>query len=310
MTIETDFLPAVGECISDRGAFTAEQIEVLLRPIKPERVFHLNGQSHVAAYDVTAHLNRLFGFDGWDKQIVSLDLVREHSEERKGRDGWWVTYRCVMRLTVRDPDGRVAKVVEEAATGSAENQPSYGDAHDLAVKNSVSYALKRCAKDLGDQFGLSLYAKGSTGALVGRTLVDRKDGPPEPAGDVDGHVEVDGEGHDPTVNPVDSHTPEAAQAVQDPVPEAHDAPDTSTTPAPSNAAHTATQGDTDGHPLDRLVDRLAGQAGSTTRARSMLLRQAVPIARDQGLTVSIGWEDLRDGPIRDALLAAHAEVLT
>lgn len=31
--------------------------------------------------------------------------------------------------------------------------------------------MKRCAKDLGDQFGLALYNKGQTAALVGKTLV-------------------------------------------------------------------------------------------------------------------------------------------
>jgi Rad52/22 family double-strand break repair protein len=38
------------------------------------------------------------------------------------------------------------------------------------VKNAVTYALKRCAKDWGDQFGLSLYNKGSLKALIGATL--------------------------------------------------------------------------------------------------------------------------------------------
>jgi hypothetical protein len=38
------------------------------------------------------------------------------------------------------------------------------------MKNSMSYAIKRCAKDLGDQFGLSLYDKGSTRALVQRVI--------------------------------------------------------------------------------------------------------------------------------------------
>ena len=56
------------------------------------------------------------------------------------------------------------------ATGSANNLPSRGDAHDFAIKNADSYALKRAAKDLGDQFGLSLYNKGSLEPVV-RTSV-------------------------------------------------------------------------------------------------------------------------------------------
>ena len=41
-----------------------------------------------------------------------------------------------------------------------------GDAHDMAIKTAETQALKRAAINLGDQFGLSLYKKGSTGPLV------------------------------------------------------------------------------------------------------------------------------------------------
>lgn len=156
---------------------TQAQVDTLLNPIKPHRVLHAQGQSHVAAFDVIAHLSRVFGFGGWDKEILSLDVVHERIAEQEQKGGkyvpprCWVTYRCVMRLTIKDPDGNPVAHYEDAATGSAQNMPGVGDAHDFAVKNAVSYAVKRCAKDLGDQFGLSLYNKGRTEALVGRTLV-------------------------------------------------------------------------------------------------------------------------------------------
>lgn len=150
--------------------FTAEQVERLLRPIKAHRVLQAQGQSHIPAYDVVAHLNRMFGFGGWDKEIRSIELVEERNDV-PGKNGWYVTYRCHMRLIIRDPEGNVTTTKEDGACGSANNLPSLGDAHDFAYKNAISYALKRCAKDLGDQFGLSLYNKGATGALVGTTLV-------------------------------------------------------------------------------------------------------------------------------------------
>lgn len=173
--------------------FTGQQVEMLLRPIKTRRVMHAQGQAHIPAYDVVAHLNRLFGFDGWDKTIKSIELVEERSVESnkdgKARTGWYVTYRCLMQLVVRDPAGNVVLTREDGACGSASNLPSLGDAHDFAYKNAISYALKRCAKDLGDQFGLSLYNKGATGALVGTTLVGR--GPSgAPLEDVQDHAPV------------------------------------------------------------------------------------------------------------------------
>ena len=149
-------------------SFSPAQVEQLLRPVNPRRVQRDNhGMSHLAAYDVSAHLTRIFGFGGWRKEILSLELVAEDAvpdQQRSGRLGWWVTYRCTMRLHVGDWWN------DDGATGSASNLPDRGDAHDFAAKNAISYALKRCAKDLGDQFGLSLYNKGSTAALVGRTL--------------------------------------------------------------------------------------------------------------------------------------------
>jgi hypothetical protein len=152
---------------------TAQQIEALLRPIKPHRVLVAQGQSHLPMYDVDAHLTRIFGFAGWDTKIISIELVEERNDV-PGKKGWFVTYRCHMRLTIKNPWGNVVKTIEDVACGSASNLPLLGDAHDFAYKNARSYALKRCAKDLGDQFGLSLYNKGSVAALVGTTLVGQQ----------------------------------------------------------------------------------------------------------------------------------------
>jgi hypothetical protein len=149
------------------------QREALLRPIKPRRVLKLDGNSHLPAYDVEAHLTRMFGFEGWDREIVDLWLIAEDAipdEKRNGRIGWTVTYGCKLRLTVRNVAGAVVKITDGCATGSAKNLPSRGDAHDFAMKNADSYALKRCAKAWGDQFGLSLYNKGQTAALVQRIV--------------------------------------------------------------------------------------------------------------------------------------------
>lgn len=160
--------------------FSPDQVERLLRPIRPGRVFTTDGHSNLAAWDVKAHLTRMFGFGMWSKQILRLELLVEHDEMVKRGDkervGWWVTYGCDMRLSVKNPDGEVVWEGEDTATGSASNQPQRGDAHDLARKNAVSYALKRCATDLGDQFGLSLYNKGLAQAVVGMTLVGTKEG--------------------------------------------------------------------------------------------------------------------------------------
>jgi recombination DNA repair RAD52 pathway protein len=158
---------------------SAQQREQLYKPINPDRVATRQGKfSYLETFDVLAHLTRIFGFEGWDKE-VDADLLFETEKDGK----WTVAYRAKCRLTVRDTDGFSAMVHEDMATGSAMNQPSRADAHDLALKSAVSDSLKRAAKDLGNQFGLSLYDSGSTASVVGRSLADATTDAPDPTHD-------------------------------------------------------------------------------------------------------------------------------
>ncbi len=155
-----------------RGRLTDEQIAHLSEPLDPKRVKVTQGNSHLEGWDVRAHLTRIFGFDGWDEEILSLDLVAEHQgnplDESKKK--WYATYRCTMRLTIWgvDDDGKraVAKISEEGAVGGSNNLPSHADAHDFAMKEAMTQALKRCAINLGNQFGLSLYDDGSVQSVA------------------------------------------------------------------------------------------------------------------------------------------------
>jgi hypothetical protein len=172
-----------------QGHLTRPQVDQLLEPIRPNRVFSTQGQSHVPAYDVAAHLTRMLGFGGWDKEILSLTLIGERETKTSGgKPAWAITYSCTLRLTIRDPEGREVAHWEDGACGSS-TQPQFGEAHDMAMKSAISYALKRCAAfGLGDQFGLSLYNKGNTGALVLKTLVLPEDDAPAPVVDLESHI--------------------------------------------------------------------------------------------------------------------------
>lgn len=156
------------------STFTADQITQLLRPVNPARVMRDGkGKEHLSQQDVTAHLIRLFGFGGFDTEVLATECLFEHNRattDGKPSNRWDVGYRALVRLTVRNPDGDVVCRYENGSTATAQNQ-SLGDGHDLAYKSAISLALKRCAINLGDQFGLSLYNKGQTEALVRGTLV-------------------------------------------------------------------------------------------------------------------------------------------
>lgn len=154
--------------------FNAAQTAQLLKPIRKERVLRDGkGHSHVSQQDITAHLIRVFGFGNFDTDLASLECVfeRERANDKgEPTNKFDVCYRAVMRLTVRDPNGREVCHFEDGSTATAQNQ-TLGDAHDLAMKSAISLAKKRAAINLGDQFGLSLYNKGQTSALVLGTLV-------------------------------------------------------------------------------------------------------------------------------------------
>lgn len=161
---------------------TNEQYEKLLQPLAANRVANRKqagiSLSYLEAWDVKAHLIRIFGFGGWSAEVISADLAFEDKDE-KGR--WNVGYKVVMRLTIHGDD-YTRPTYTEAAVGSS-TQSSRGDAHDMAIKTAESDALKRAAINLGTQFGLSLYDNGNRRDVVGYTMIapsgDEKSAPVE-----------------------------------------------------------------------------------------------------------------------------------
>lgn len=149
------------------------QHEQLLRGVNPARVHNLKGMSYMEAYDIRAHLNRVFGFARWSADVMSMELVFERFHKNsKGNDAVSVGYRAGLTLSVSAPDGELLATYTEYAAGSSSGFPlsKQADAHDMAIKTSESQALKRAAINLGDQFGLSLYQNGSRNPIVMQTL--------------------------------------------------------------------------------------------------------------------------------------------
>lgn len=142
------------------------QYEQLLKPLNDTRVAK-RGQagrqlSYLEAWDVKAHLIRIFGFGGWSADVLESTLAFEDKNE-KGQ--WNVGYKVTLRLSIPT----LECTYTESAVGSA-NLPQRGEAHDMAIKTAESDALKRAAINLGTQFGLSLYNNGSMRDVVVQTL--------------------------------------------------------------------------------------------------------------------------------------------
>ena len=142
------------------------QYEQLLKPLNPTRVAKRQqagrNLSYLEAWDVKAHLIRIFGFGGWSWNVTTADVAFEDQND-KGQ--WQVGYKVIGTLLIHS----LKCEYTEAAIGSA-SLPQRGEAHDMAIKTAESDALKRAAINLGTQFGLSLYDNGSLNDVVKATL--------------------------------------------------------------------------------------------------------------------------------------------
>jgi recombination DNA repair RAD52 pathway protein len=150
------------------------QYAQLMKPLHSSRVAKRSqagrSLSYLEAWDVKAHLIRIFGFGGWSWDVQTAELMFEEQNE-KGQ--WNVGYKVIGQLRIHD----LGCTYTEAAVGSA-SIPQRGEAHDMAVKTAESDALKRAAINLGTQFGLSLYNDGSLADVIHTTL-DRTHTPAE-----------------------------------------------------------------------------------------------------------------------------------
>lgn len=143
------------------------QIATLMDPLNPARISHKQGNSklsYLEAWDIKAMLNRIFGFANWsadviESRIIDIDRTWKNSKQQPGVR---VSVTATVRLTIHLTG---ATYTEVAACDQAGSQ-GLGEVMDFALKTAESDAVKRCAINLGTQFGLSLYNDGSTGDVV------------------------------------------------------------------------------------------------------------------------------------------------
>lgn len=165
--------------MNERGQISAKQYETLMRPLNGTRVAKRSqgGKqlSYLEAWDVKAHLTRVFGFGNWDLQMLDYHHVDSRTYESSGdkpKPMIEVVYAARMQLTVRNEQGLEIARYSEAAVGNASGPANMlGEHHDNALKTAASDATKRCAINLGSQFGLSLYDNGSTREVIRGTVI-------------------------------------------------------------------------------------------------------------------------------------------
>ena len=143
--------------------FSSEQLAALAAPLDRAKVRQREqGRSKVSyleGWQVIAEANRIFGFDGWQRETMAVQCVaeRERTLGSSGRSGWGVTYTARVRITVGDGAGHL--VIREGSGAGHGIDADLGLAHESALKEAETDAMKRALMTFGNPFGLALYDK-------------------------------------------------------------------------------------------------------------------------------------------------------
>ncbi len=130
--------------------FSPEQIAALEAPLSRSVVKrNPKGFDYVEAWHSIAEANRIFGFDAWSRETVEMRLL---GEPRLFGEKWRVGYFAKVRITV-------GQIVREGCGFGSGIHPDVDQAHEGALKEAESDAMKRALMTFGNPFGLALYDK-------------------------------------------------------------------------------------------------------------------------------------------------------
>lgn len=117
--------------------------------------------SYVEGWYTIEEANRIFGFDGWDRETVTAECVWQGNNQGVP----CASYVARVRVRVHAGDKPVIREGSGFGTGTG-NTP--GEAHEKAVKEAETDAMKRALATFGNRFGLCLYDKDQHGVAKGK----------------------------------------------------------------------------------------------------------------------------------------------
>jgi DNA repair and recombination protein RAD52 len=146
-----------------RGQLTQAQMVDLAAPLDPQYVAgrELRGKnlSYIEGHHAIREANRIFGFSAWSRTTLEMRLVIERPyKSSTGKEGFLVAYVASVRVTVRNVDGTQTSN-DGFGYGEGIDYLNPGQAHESAVKEAETDAMKRAMICFGDPFGLALYDK-------------------------------------------------------------------------------------------------------------------------------------------------------
>lgn len=119
--------------------------------------------SYVEGWHAIAEANRIFGFDAWTRETVEVKCVmeRERTIGQQAKPGWGVSYIARVRVSV----GFSERIVREGIGAGHGIDVDLGQAHESAIKEAETDAMKRALMTFGNPFGLALYDKDQAGVV-------------------------------------------------------------------------------------------------------------------------------------------------
>jgi hypothetical protein len=138
---------------------------------KHVRTRELRGRtlSYVEGWHVIAEANRIFGFDGWDRETAWAECIWAETK----REPRMCAYAARVRIRVRAGETVVCREGSGVGHGSG---TTLGEAHESALKEAETDAMKRALAAFDNLFGLALYDKEQNG--VRRSKSNRAAGQP------------------------------------------------------------------------------------------------------------------------------------
>jgi hypothetical protein len=140
--------------------FSEPQIKLLSSKLngKHVRTREMRGRtlSYIEGWYAIAEANRVFGFDSWDRETVWAECVWSEAK----RDTKLCAYAARVRIKVRAGETLVCREGSGVGHGSG---ATLGEAHESALKEAETDAMKRALVTFGNLFGLALYDREQNG---------------------------------------------------------------------------------------------------------------------------------------------------
>ena len=147
------------------GLFSADQTAALAAPLNRAHVQTRSqagrSLSYLEGWVAIQEANRIFGFDGWERETIELRCVSETRRPlgRGQKPGWGVTYIARVRIRLGCQAMGAARLVREGSGAGHGIDGDLGLAHESALKEAETDAMKRALMTFGNPFGLALYDK-------------------------------------------------------------------------------------------------------------------------------------------------------